>query len=115
MPACNCAQPLPPAPSPHAAGHHAEGQNPELSKYALFWQLVAFYCREKQELDRLPAEIDALSVTKASLEQQLAVLTQQGGDSYQQAAQIGLQLAKLAADIDAKTDRWLDLEEQAEQ
>jgi hypothetical protein len=75
----------------------------------------AWYYREKQELDRLPAEIDALSVTKASLEQQLAVLTQQGGDSYQQAAQIGLQLAKLAADIDAKTDRWLDLEEQAEQ
>jgi len=56
-----------------------------------------------------------LSVTKASLEQQLAVLTQQGGDGYQQAAQIGLQLAKLAADIDARTDRWLDLEEQAEQ
>ncbi|DBA83204.1 TPA: hypothetical protein ACH3X2_006720 [Trebouxia sp. C0005] len=72
-------------------------------------------CREKQELERLPAEIDALSVTKASLEQQLAMLTQQRGDGHQQAAQIGLQLAKLPADVDAKTDRWLDLEEQAEQ
>lgn len=71
--------------------------------------------REKQELNRLPAEIDALSATKTSMEQQLAVLTQQGGDSYQQAAQLGVQLAALAADIDAKTDRWLDLEDQADQ
>jgi len=95
------------------AGHCAEGKNADTSCF--FWQPVFSPCREKQELERLPAEIDALSVTKASLEQQLAVLTQQGGDGYQQAAQIGLQLAKLAADIDAKTDRWLDLEEQAEQ
>lgn len=43
------------------------------------------------------------------------MLTQQRGDGHQQAAQIGLQLAKLPADVDAKTDRWLDLEEQAEQ
>lgn len=72
-------------------------------------------CREKQELDRLPAEIDALSATKASLEQQLTSLSQQGKDSYQQAADIGLQLGKLEADIDAKTDRWLELEDRAEQ
>ena len=71
-------------------------------------------CREKQELERLPAEIDALFASKTSLEQQLASLTQKGGDGYQQAAQIGLQLASVAADIDAKTDRWLDLEDQAD-
>ncbi|DBB07409.1 TPA: hypothetical protein ACH3X3_008894 [Trebouxia sp. C0006] len=92
-----------PAPAPAAAAPAKKAAKPKLGY------------REKQELERLPAEVDALSVTKASLEQQLAVLTQQGGDGYQQAAQIGLQLAKLAADIDAKTDRWLDLEEQAEQ
>ena len=72
-------------------------------------------CREKQELDRLPAEVDALSATKTSLERQLVLLTQQGGDGYQQAAQLGLQLANLAAEIDTKTDRWLELEDRADQ
>ena len=42
-------------------------------------------------------------------------LSQQSKDSYQQAADIGLQLANLEADIDAKTDRWLELEDRAEQ
>lgn len=81
---------------------------------AAFQSRLALCCREKQELERLPAEIDVLSARKTSLEHELASLTQQGGDSYQLAAQIGLQLASVAADIDAKTDRWLDLEDQAD-
>lgn len=72
-------------------------------------------CREKQELDRLPAEIDNLTASKSALETQLTSLSQQGKNSYQQAADIGLQLASLEAEIDAKTDRWLDLEDRAEQ
>lgn len=72
-------------------------------------------CREKQELDRLPTEIDNLTASKAALETQLTSLSQQGKNSYQQAAVIGLQLASLEAEIDAKTDRWLDLEDRAEQ
>lgn len=70
-------------------------------------------CREKQELDRLPTEIDNLSASKAALETQLTSLSQQGKNSYKQAADIGLQLASLEAEIDAKTDRWLDLEDRA--
>ena len=73
-------------------------------------------CREKQELDRLPTEIDNLSASKAALETQLtSVSKQHGKDGYQQAADIGLQLASLEAEIDAKTDRWLELEDRAEQ
>lgn len=70
-------------------------------------------CRDKQELDRLPAEIDTLSASKAVLEKKLMSLSQQSKDSYQQAADIGLQLASLEAEIDAKTDRWLELEDRA--
>lgn len=72
-------------------------------------------CREKQELDRLPTEIDNLTASKAALETQLTSLSQQDKNNYQQAADIGLQLASLEAEIDAKTDRWLDLEDRAEQ
>ena len=83
-----------------------------------FWRwLVERGChvrRERQELDRLPTEIDSLSAAKASLEKKLTSLSQQGKDSYQQAADIGVQLASLDVDIDAKTDRWLDLEDRAE-
>lgn len=77
---------------------------------------VSHVCRERQELDRLPTEIDNLSASKAALEKQLTSSSQQHGkDSYQQAADIGLQLASLEAEIDAKTDRWLELEDRAEE
>lgn len=72
-------------------------------------------CRERQELDKLPAEIDNLSVSKAALEKRLMSLSQQSKDSHQQAADIGHQLASLEAKIDAKTERWLELEDRAEQ
>lgn len=73
-------------------------------------------CRERQELDRLPTEIDNLSASKAAFETRLASLSQQHSkENYQQAADIGLQLASLEAKIDAKTDRWLELEDRAEQ
>ena len=72
-------------------------------------------CREKQELDRLPAEIDTLTAAKAACEEQLAALSQQGSHGYQQAAELGVKLAKLASDIDAKTERWLELEDLADQ
>ena len=63
----------------------------------------------------LPGEIDVLTAAKVACEQQLAVLSQQGGKSYQEAAGVGERLAKLAADIDLKTERWLELEDRAEQ
>lgn len=56
-----------------------------------------------------------MTAAKAVCEQQLAVLSQQGGNSYQEAADVGVRLAKLAADIDLKTERWLQLEDIAEQ
>lgn len=71
--------------------------------------------REKQELDRLPAEIDALTAAKEACEAQLTSLSQQGSSGYQQAAEIGVTLAKLVSDIDIKTERWLELEDLAEQ
>ena len=64
-------------------------------------------------MDRLPAEIDALTAAKDACEQQLAELSQQGSTGYQQAAELGVKLAKLASDIDIKTERWLDLEDKA--
>ena len=64
-------------------------------------------------MDRLPAEIDALTAAKDACEQQLTALSQPGSTGYQQAADLGVKLAKLASDIDLKTEKWLDLEDRA--
>ena len=71
-------------------------------------------CREKQELEQLEGSIDGLGSSKAALERELDQLAGRG-EKYEEMLQISQRLAALVTEIDAKTERWLDLADRAEQ
>ena len=68
------------------------------------------WCREKKEYEALEGQIDALSAEKADLDAQLAA----AGADYELMTRISERLSAIGADIDAKTERWLELAEVAE-
>lgn len=63
--------------------------------------------KEKQEYDNLPNEIDKLEQEKKRLTQELS----DGTKTNQQIMDLGNQLAKVVADLEQKSDRWLELAE----
>ena len=63
--------------------------------------------KEKQEYDNLPTEIDKLEQEKERLTQELS----DGSKTNQQIMDLGNQLAKVVADLEQKSDRWLELAE----
>jgi ABC transport system ATP-binding/permease protein len=63
--------------------------------------------KEKREYEQLDAEIQALEEKKAAL---LAEMNQPGGD-HRKIAEQGALLKSLEQDLDAKTERWLELSE----
>ena len=67
-------------------------------------------CREKQEYESLEGIIDDLSAQKQDTERELALVS---GD-YELMLELSQRLDKLTQQIDAKTDRWLELAEMAE-
>lgn len=71
-------------------------------------------CREKQEYEQLEGKIDGLSSSKVAMEQQLSQLAG-NGEKYEEMLQVSQKLAALVAEIDAQTERWLELADRAEQ
>lgn len=67
-------------------------------------------CREKQEYESLEGTIDDLSTQKKDTEREL---TATAGD-YERMLELSQRLDKLNEQIDAKTDRWMELAEMAE-
>ena len=72
-------------------------------------------CREKDELKRLPAEIDALTAKKVKIEHMLESSHHQADTNHQKVDEAWILLAKVVDEIDVKTERWLELEDLAEQ
>lgn len=66
--------------------------------------------KEQREYAQLEAEIPALEARKAQLAAALAT----GGSDYEAVAQLAQELEALQAELDAKSDRWLELAEIAE-
>lgn len=71
---------------------------------------AGFTCREKKEYEALDGQVDALSAKKSDLEQRLAA----AGSDYALMTELSQELERVVADIDAKTERWLELAEIAE-
>lgn len=69
-------------------------------------------CREKQEYAQLETQIDGLSTTKDSLEQELTALAGRGG-KHGEMQLISERLAALVVEIDSRTERWLELADRA--
>lgn len=65
---------------------------------------------EQQEYSKLAKQIDVLSVKRDKLNEQVMKLAQDGSD-LQELEKASLELGKLAEDIDAKSDRWMELAE----
>lgn len=74
---------------------------------------LGWCCREKQEYEKLESQIDGLSTTKDTLEQELSQLAGSGG-KHEEMLQISQRLAALVVEIDISTDRWLELADRAE-
>ena len=68
--------------------------------------------REKQELERLEGDVDALTAEKDQLDRRIADAAQ-GGD-FGKVADLTTELAGVAARLDAATERWMELAERAE-
>ncbi|MCF8407926.1 MAG: ABC-F family ATP-binding cassette domain-containing protein [Crocinitomicaceae bacterium] len=63
--------------------------------------------KEKQEYENLPNEIEQLESAKERLTLELS----DGSSNNQQIMEIGNQLAKVVAELEQKSDRWLELAE----
>jgi ATP-binding cassette subfamily F protein uup len=63
--------------------------------------------KEKQEYENLPSEIEQLEAEKERLTLELS----DGSSNNQQIMEIGNQLAKVVAELEQKSDRWLELAE----
>lgn len=63
--------------------------------------------KEKQEYENLPSEIEQLEEKKELLTVELS----DGSKSNQQIMEIGAELAKVVAELELKSDRWLELAE----
>ena len=74
---------------------------------------ILLCCREKQEFDQLEAQIDKLSIQKDELE---AKISQHAADGihYSEVVQLSKSLAGLSAEIEDKTERWLELSDIAD-
>lgn len=76
--------------------------------------MAVVFHREKQEYAQLESQIDGLSSTKDTLEQQLTQLAGNAG-KHDEMLLISERLAALVVDIDNRTERWLELADRAEQ
>ena len=63
--------------------------------------------KEKQEYENLPNEIEQLESAK----ERLTIELSDGSSNNQQIMEIGNQLAKVVAELEQKSDRWLELAE----
>lgn len=86
----------------------------QLLKFSIVHSSTIMCCREKQEYEQLEGKIDGLSSSKAAMEQQLSQLAG-NGEKYEEMLQVSQKLAALVAEIDAQTERWLELADRAEQ
>lgn len=73
-------------------------------------QLGHAWCREKQEYESLEGIIDTMSAEKQDTERELANVA---GD-YELMLELSQRLDRLTEQIDAKTERWLELAEMEE-
>lgn len=76
---------------------------------------LSFCCahREKQEFEHLEFEINKLTADKDALDAQISQNAADGGQ-YQEILQMTQTLAKLATEIETKTERWLELSDIAD-
>ncbi|MDX2246210.1 MAG: ABC-F family ATP-binding cassette domain-containing protein [Bacteroidia bacterium] len=65
---------------------------------------------EQRELDRLDSEVEKLEARK----QEVTTLMNEGGADYTKLASLAEELKKITADLEIKSDRWLELMEIAE-
>ena len=63
--------------------------------------------KEKQEYEQLPNEIERLEEKKEKLTLELS----DASKSNQQIMELGNELAKIVAELEQKSDRWLELAE----
>ena len=70
-------------------------------------------CREKQEFEHLEVQIDKLTAEKDVLEAQITQ-NAANGTGYAEVVQMSESLASLAAQIESKTERWLELSDLAD-
>lgn len=73
----------------------------------------AMLCREKQEYEQLEAQIDQLTVSKDALEAEISQCAVNDTD-YHKVLEMSERLAGLAAEIEGKTERWLELSDIAD-
>jgi len=80
-------------------------EEPKIAEKPIEKRKLSF--KEKQEYDNLPNEIDKLEQEKERLTLELS----DGSKTNQQIMDLGNQLAKVVADLEQKSDRWLELAE----
>jgi ABC transporter C-terminal domain len=68
--------------------------------------------REKEEFAALEGLIDELSAKKEELERSVAAEAKKG--DFMKVKELSAELERVAAAVEAKTDRWLELAERAE-
>jgi ATP-binding cassette subfamily F protein uup len=80
-------------------------EEPKIAEKPIEKRKLSF--KEKQEYDNLPNEIDKLEQEKERLTLELS----DGSKTNQQIMDLGNQLSKVVADLEQKSDRWLELAE----
>jgi ATP-binding cassette subfamily F protein uup len=80
-------------------------EEPKIAEKPIEKRKLSF--KEKQEYENLPNEIDKLEQEKERLTLELS----DGSKSNQQIMELGNELAKVVADLEKKSDRWLELAE----
>lgn len=68
--------------------------------------------REKEEYAKLEGEVDTLSDKRDALEASIAETANTG--DFAKVAELTADLQRLSDEVEAKTDRWLELAERAE-
>lgn len=72
-----------------------------------------FWYRERQEFEHLEIQIDKLTGEKDTMETKIAQ-NAANGTAYSEVVRMSEGLASLAADIESKTERWLELSDLAD-
>lgn len=72
-----------------------------------------FWYREKQEFEHLEIQIDKLTGEKDTMESKIAQ-NAANGTAYAEVVRMSEGLASLAAEIENKTERWLELSDLAD-
>ena len=85
--------------------HHQVKEEPKVVEKPIEKRKLSF--KEKQEYEQLPNEIERLEAKKEKLTLELS----DASKSNQQIMELGNELAKVVAELEQKSDRWLELAE----